>query len=154
MASDVRGRLKILAVLTIVLSGGWAAAGLAFRYTAYNSMPVAPGEPYGEADVLELVHYGVLLILSGLVALQGLVLLIFGRFQLRPLAAFLCLFGLALPFAYRPLHSWVADLAVGYRCAPNKALQLTALSASQPIHSGPTMARATRPLAALRSGRS
>jgi hypothetical protein len=113
MASGVRIRLEILAALTVLLSAGWAAAGLVFRYSTYGAMPVAPGEPYGEADVLELVHYAVLLVLAGLVVLQGLFLLFFERFRLRPLAAFMCLFGLALPFVYRPLHSWVASLAVG-----------------------------------------
>ena len=63
-------------------------------------MPVAPGEPYGEADVLELVYYGVLLILSVLVVARGLAFILFGRLQLRP-------------FVYRPLHSWVASLAGG-----------------------------------------
>lgn len=52
--------------VTVLLCGGWAAAGLCFRFLAYGSMPVTPGDPYGEVDVLELVHYGVLLVLSGL----------------------------------------------------------------------------------------
>jgi hypothetical protein len=38
------------------------------------------------------------------------------------------------------------------RGPPNKALQLTALRSSQPIHPGPTIACAIRPLAALKSG--
>ena len=76
MASSGRRRLKIIAVLTVLAAIGWFAAGLVFRYTAYGSMPVAPGEPYGEADVLELVHYGVLLMLSGLSVVQALVLLV------------------------------------------------------------------------------
>jgi hypothetical protein len=86
-------------------------AGLVFRFTTYASMPVPPGEPYGEADVLELFHYGALLVLSGLAVSQGIVLLAFGRFRLRRVATFMCLFGLALPFAYRQLHGWVATLA-------------------------------------------
>jgi len=112
MAIDTRGGFKILAAFTMLLCAGWTAAGLVFRFTAYGSMPVAPGEPYGEADVLELIHYGVLVIFSGLAVLQGFVLLVLGRFRLRRLAAFMCLFGLALPFAYRPLHSRVASLAI------------------------------------------
>ena len=76
-------------------------------------MPVAPGEPYGEADVLELVYYGVLPILSVLVVARGLAFILFGRLQPRPFAAFMCVYGLALPFVYRPLHSWVASLAGG-----------------------------------------
>jgi hypothetical protein len=112
MTSPARSGLKSLAALTILLCGGWATAGLVFRLAAYGSMPVTPGEPYGEADVLELFHYGALLVLSGLAVLQGLVLLVLGHFHLRRLGALLCLFGLALPFAYRPLHSWAATLAV------------------------------------------
>jgi hypothetical protein len=111
VAAGARGPFKILAVVTILLCGGWATAGLLFRFTTYGTMPVAPGEPYGEADVLELFHYGALVALSGFAVFQGLALLFLGRFRLRRLAAFMCLFGLALPFVYRPLHRWTAILA-------------------------------------------
>jgi hypothetical protein len=77
----------------------------------FSSMPVAPGDPYGEADVLELVHDGVVVVLSGLTLLQVFALLILGRFRVRRLAVFMCLFGLALRFAYRSLHDWIAALA-------------------------------------------
>ena len=111
MAAGARRCLKIFAVGTMLLCGGWAAAGLLFRFAAYGAMPVAPGEPYGEGDVLELFHYGALLAFCGLAVLQGLVLLVLGRFDLRRLATFMCLFGLALPLVYRRLHSWIAALA-------------------------------------------
>lgn len=99
---------KILAALTILLCLGWAAAGLAFRFTSYSSMPVAPGDPYGEADVLELLHYGVLLGLCGLALLEGIFLVALKRFHLGRLGALLCVFSIGLPFGYQPIHTWVA----------------------------------------------
>jgi hypothetical protein len=84
-----------------------------FRFRAYGSLPVAPGEPYGEADVLELAHDAALVVLCGLTVLQGLALLVLGRLELRRLGALLRLFGVALPFAHRLLRGWVAAPAAG-----------------------------------------
>jgi hypothetical protein len=111
MPSAGTKRVEILAGLTILLCLGWATAGLAFRFTTYGSMPVAPGNPYGEADVMELLHYQLLLVLCGLALLEGVLLLMLRRFHLGPLGAFLCAFGVGLPFAYQAVHRWVAALA-------------------------------------------
>jgi hypothetical protein len=111
MPSGGARRLEILAALTIVGCLGWAIAGLIFRFVIYSSMPVAPGEPYGEADVFELIHHGALLLLCGGALLEGVLLLLPTRFQLRRLGAFLCLVGVVLPLAYQPVHAWVAALA-------------------------------------------
>lgn len=104
-------RFRILAALTIMLCLGWAAVGLAFRFTSYSAMPVAPGDPYGEADVLELLHYGVLLGLCGLALLEGILLVALKRFHLIRLGVILCVFSIGLAFAYQPVHTWVAVLA-------------------------------------------
>lgn len=74
-------------------------------------MPVAPDEPYGEADVIELLHYGALLGLCGLAFLEGALLLALKRFHSGRLGIFLCVFSIGLPFAYQPVHTWVAVLA-------------------------------------------
>ena len=77
----------------------------------YSSMPVAPGDPYGEADVMELLHCGTLLGLCGLALLEGVLLLALKRFHLRRFGVFLCVFSIGLAFAYQPDHTWVAVLA-------------------------------------------
>ena len=53
MRSGVLKLYKALALITVAVCGAWAAAGLVFRFSVYGSMPVAPGDSYGEADVLE-----------------------------------------------------------------------------------------------------
>jgi hypothetical protein len=111
MATTARSRIRVVAVLTILMCLSWAGLGLLFRLGLYASLPVAPGEPYGEADVLELVHYEALVVFSALAGLQGLLLLLLGRLQLRRLGALMCVFALTLPFAYRPIHGWVAAMA-------------------------------------------
>ena len=113
VAAKVRKKpLGLLGIVTLAFTLAWAALGLAFRFSVYASLPIAPDEPYGIADVLELFHAGTLLVLCGFVLVQGAILLVFARFGLRRLALVMVLLACALPVVYGKVHGWVARLAV------------------------------------------
>src|SRR5688500_9246518 len=57
MAEPSNRGVRVLTVLVVALQAGLVAAGLVFRATLYARLPVAPGEPYGIGDVIELLLY-------------------------------------------------------------------------------------------------
>ncbi len=112
MAVVTRRRFQICATVTVTLGIVWALLGLTFRLTgAYASMPVAPGEPHGIADVLEFLHGVALLVVAGFAALQGVLFAALGRLRLRPFALPMLLFALALPAVYGVTFNWAASLS-------------------------------------------
>jgi hypothetical protein len=62
-------RVQKLAVALVAIQCSLVFGGLVYRATVYESIPVAPGDPYGLGDVLELLLYFVLLGSSALTLL-------------------------------------------------------------------------------------
>lgn len=68
-ASATRARIaRRVALVLVVMQVGLVVVSLAFRALVYPRLGVAPGEPYGLGDVLEL-FIGALLALASLAAL-------------------------------------------------------------------------------------
>ena len=86
----------------------FAIAGLAFRSLVWASWPPSGDDPYGAADILELLIWFALLAASGVCALCGLMLACLPPRTFRLLAA-----GIAVPVGYFFLHPLVPALALG-----------------------------------------
>ena len=88
----------------------WATIGLAvygvyFRAVVWPSWPpVDPNDPYGLSDILEAVIALTLYALCGLCLLSGIGTFAF-RATSRPLAIYLILTGIILPFVYHALQT-------------------------------------------------
>jgi len=84
--------------------------GLIFRATFYWTLPVSPGEPYGIADVLELIIYFTILGMAGLNILLGLLMLMVTAWRDIRLAVIALIVSLIMPPLYFMLHSLVPRL--------------------------------------------
>ncbi len=94
---------NITAGLLIVL----ALTGLVFRATLYWRLPVAPGEPVGIADVLELFGYLLILALSALSIILALVVALRRRYAT---AIRVSMIAVLTPLAFYLLHPLVPRL--------------------------------------------
>jgi len=92
------------------LALAWWLLGLMFRAFFYASLPVSPGEPYGIADVLELFHFGVLLLLCGALAVLGVMIAVLRGAEQRLFAVVQLVAAPLLVFGYLQLHRIVASL--------------------------------------------
>ncbi len=84
--------------------------GLIFRATLYWTLPVAPGEPYGIADILELIIYFTILGMASLNVIVGLILLLVPNWRDIRLAVIALIVSLIMPPLYFMLHSLVPKL--------------------------------------------
>ncbi len=58
MESSTTNRwVRVVAIALSSLQLGLVSGGLLFRGTLYHRLPVAPGEPYGLGDIIELLFY-------------------------------------------------------------------------------------------------
>ena len=83
---------------------------LAFRAFIYGDMYLAPGEPYGIADVIELLLFYLSAALLSLSAFTALVLCVRGLPQTKKAAAALIGLICVLFFSYSPMHQLAATL--------------------------------------------
>jgi len=102
--------MKVLAWLVLCACALLFIGGLAFRATLYPRLPVAPGEAYGLADIIEYGIGMLLLVAAASGFALGVLLIVLRRFALVRLGVVLLVFSLAAALAYRPLHSFVASL--------------------------------------------
>jgi hypothetical protein len=86
---------------------------LVYRATLYARLPLAPGDPYGIADILELVFWVVLVGTSTASALIGALLLGVRRWRSTRLGLGLLLLGAASVPTYLWLHRLAARLGRG-----------------------------------------
>ncbi len=84
--------------------------GLIFRATFYWILPVAPGEPVGIADVLELFIYFTILGMAGLNILLGLLMLVIPAWRDVRLAIISLIVSVVMPPLYFILHALVPRL--------------------------------------------
>jgi RsiW-degrading membrane proteinase PrsW (M82 family) len=84
---------------------------LAFRAFIYADMYIAPGDPYGISDIIELLLYGLFLVLVVLACLFSIVLMIRGKRQNRVSGLLLLLWCVSLVLLFPMLH----DIAANYR---------------------------------------
>jgi len=97
---------RVLLLATVLLG----ALGLLFRATLYWSLPVAPGDPYGIADVIELLNGYLLMGLSCALIPVGLVLII-KRSVRSPRLGVACLaLAASVLFGYGAAHDAVSLL--------------------------------------------
>ena len=121
-------RVQKLAWALVAIQCALVCGGLVYRATVYESIPVAPGDPYGLGDVLELLLYFILIGSSALTLLTALVLSVVPSLRnWRTVAALIGAGLLALP-AYFLLHTYAARLslrsvfpAIGGASAPRGA---------------------------------
>jgi len=105
-------RARKLAIALVAIQCTLVCGGLLYRATVYESIPVAPGDPYGLGDVLELLLYFILIGSSALTLLTALVLSVVPSLRnWRAVAALIGAGLLALP-VYFLLHSYAARLSV------------------------------------------
>lgn len=105
-------RVQRLAVALVAIQCSLVFGGLLYRATVYESIPVAPGDPYGLGDVLELLLYFVLLGSSALTLLTALLLSVVPSLRnWRAVAALIGAGLLALP-VYFLLHTYAARLSL------------------------------------------
>ncbi len=96
----------------------WLGAGcltiyiirLVFRAFFYADMYIAPDDPYGISDVIELLLGAAFLFVIAVAAIIALVLLIRGQHQTRKAAAMLIAFQGFLLLSYSQLHDLAARL--------------------------------------------
>ena len=93
----------------------WTCAGflvwtLVYRVTIYSRIPLAPGDPYGIADLLEFGFGLVLLGIAIACVLTGTLLLVVPRWRSVPLALALVMVGVASVPAYAPHYCPVEGL--------------------------------------------
>ncbi len=104
---EVRPVAKKLAKWMVGIQCALAGGGLLYRATAYKSIPVAPGDPYGIGDVVEFLLYFILIGSSVLTLLAAGVLSATASLRNWPAIAALIWAGLlALP-AYLLLHRYI-----------------------------------------------
>ena len=96
---------RILGVATALLF----ALGIAFRATLYSRLYLAPGAPYGIADLIEFVLGWLLLGALAASAVAGLVLAVRGPTQNRWAAAGLFVTVIVLLALLDPLHTLAAQ---------------------------------------------
>lgn len=88
------------------------AFGLLFRAVFYSRMYIAPGDPYGLADIIEFVLGWALLGLLGISGITALVLGIKGPRQNRVASAWLVGVVVAIALLLIPLHNLAGRWAV------------------------------------------
>lgn len=81
---------------------------LFFRASIYDGMYIAPDEPYGIADVIELYMMFLFLLSLGISILLSVILLFRGKCQTKKAALSLIVFSIALFFVFPSLHRIVA----------------------------------------------
>lgn len=99
--------IKLLSALSVVL----LLASLGFRAFVYPHIPVAPGEPYGLSDIVELLLGLALIIALVLAAILAVVLGIKGPRHNRIAAGWLGLVVVVVGVLAGPLHTVVARWA-------------------------------------------
>lgn len=98
---------KLLAVACV----GTLAMQLAFRGLFYSHLPIAPGEPYGISDLIELLLGSVLIAILVATALAALILGVQGPRPNRVAAGWLTLLVLAIAMLAGPAHDLAARLS-------------------------------------------
>lgn len=107
-------RSRLLSIAAAVLSAACVLlllAVLVFRATLYWHLPVAPGEPYGIADLLEFLLGLCLLFFAALAIGLGVILILDRRLGLRRHGVLLLIVGIASAAAAMLLHPLVAKLS-------------------------------------------
>ena len=85
---------------------------LYFRAFIYADMYIAPGDPYGISDIIELILRLIFIFLSIISGIVSLVLFIRGAKQSKLLAGCLVILYLALYLSFGPLHHLAASYGV------------------------------------------
>jgi hypothetical protein len=85
------------------------AAGIGFRAFVYNTLYIAPGEPFGVSDVIELLLGGLLLVALGSSILTAVVLAIRGPREDRVAAGWLVTSAVFMAVFFSPLHTLAAN---------------------------------------------
>jgi magnesium-transporting ATPase (P-type) len=96
----------VLAVVTTLHVAGM----LAFRAFIYADMYIAPGEPFGISDLIELLLYGIFFILLVISVVLAIVLFVKRNRTSRIVASSLFMWSVALFVAFEPLHDFAATL--------------------------------------------
>lgn len=105
-----RNAAKVFGWLLLCACVGFLSWALIYRATIYSRIPLAPGDPYGIADVLEFGFGLVLLGIALACVLAGTLLLVVPRWRFVPLALGLIAVGVASVPAYMLLHPIAARL--------------------------------------------
>jgi len=98
---------KLLSASCVVL----LMVGLLFRAFVYGHLYLAPGEPYGISDVIELLLGSILIVFLGATAVLALVLGIKGPKHNRVAALWSSLTIIVILLVVAPLHTLVARWA-------------------------------------------
>ncbi len=101
---------QIFSICTAILCVALSCAGLLFRATIYWTIPIAEGDPYGFADILEVFIYFGVVMLSGLTILCSLVLCFVPPCKDVKLGIKIFIAGLGSLAAYLGLHQYVPKL--------------------------------------------
>ena len=102
---------KIVIVLS-VLSVIQFLFMLYFRAAIYADMYIAPDEPYGISDIIELLLGCIFILLSVVSGIVAIVLLIRGAKQSRVFAGFLIVLHVILYVIFGPLHILAANYGI------------------------------------------
>jgi predicted tellurium resistance membrane protein TerC len=84
--------------------------GIIFRKFLWCDIPVAKGDAYGPGDLVELLVYGGVMGISGLVFAQSLVLFFVKRFKDVRLGALLIVISLVAALTYSQVHKFVVPV--------------------------------------------
>ncbi len=95
---------KVLLLIPLVLY----VLGIIFRQTLYWKLPVAPGDAYGIADILEVIFFFLILLACGIDFIFGLVL-IFKKSTATEIGIIFLVWSLILGVSYSPVHSFVIN---------------------------------------------
>ncbi len=107
MTNRIINRLGKFSAISMVLL---VIAALIFRATLYWWLPVAPGEPAGGGDVIELLLFFGILLVATVTMVIGLLLMIVPAWRDMRLGIVVLIISLISPPLYFILHSMIPRL--------------------------------------------
>jgi hypothetical protein len=107
--------MRVLALIVLGACVLLFIGGLVFRAMVYWRLPIAAGDPYGIADIVEYGLYMILLVAAVAAFLLGAVLVIVRKLGLARIGVALIVVSAVATLAYSPLHTFVARLTVPSR---------------------------------------